>query len=98
MLLRLGIQAVLAAFAGAWLLLQITDIKPIFIYQVGERTFEVYPLKFIIAILLIMFALLDLIPYFNKLQFGKGKLPIGGVLSDFLADYQVSRGLCEVPF
>src|SRR5687768_9468372 len=68
-LLRFGIPAVIAAFAGAWLLLQITDLQPLFSYTISNRQFEVYTVKFIIAILLIFFALFDLIPYFSKLQF-----------------------------
>jgi len=75
--IRFGIPAIIAAFIGAWLLLQITDPKPLFSYSIGNRIFEVSLVKFIISILLIIFALIDLIPYFNKLQFGKDKLPIG---------------------
>ena len=74
-LLRFGIPAVVAAFISAWLLLHIPDIKPLFSYQVNGKTFEVYPVKFIISILLIIFASIDLIPFFNNLQFGKDKLP-----------------------
>src|SRR5688572_24064085 len=76
--LRFGIPAVLAAFAGAWLLLNIPDARPLFSYEISGKTFEVYPVKFIISILLIIFATIDLIPYFSKLQFGKDKLPVGG--------------------
>src|SRR5262245_21022526 len=65
--LRFGIPAVIAAFAGAWLFLQINELEPLFSYQVGGRTFEVYPVKFIISILLIVFALIDLIPWFARL-------------------------------
>ncbi len=82
-LIRFGIPAVLAAIAGALLLLNIPDLKPLFSYQISGRTFEVYPVKFIISFLLIFFAILDLVPFLNKLHFGKEKLPIGGVLSGF---------------
>ena len=53
-LLRFGVPAVLAAVAGAWLLLQITDWQPLFSYLLFGKTFEVFPVKFIIAILLII--------------------------------------------
>ncbi|WP_315816784.1 hypothetical protein [Paraflavitalea speifideaquila] len=98
MLLRFGIPAVAAAFAGAWLLLQITDLQPLFSYSISGRTFEVSPIKFIISILLIIFALIDLVPFFSKLRFGKEKLPIGGALSGFLAGYQVTRVLYAALF
>lgn len=95
---RFGIPAVIAAFIGAWLLLQITDLKPLFSYTVGDRLFEVSPMKFIISILLIIFALLDLIPYFNKLQFGKDKLPIGGALSGFFGGLSGNQGALRTAF
>lgn len=96
--LRFGIPAVIAAFIGAWLLLQITDLKPLFSYTIGDRLFEVSPVKFIISILLIIFALLDLIPYFNKLQFGKDKLPIGGALSGFFGGLSGNQGALRTAF
>lgn len=94
-LLRFGIPAVIAALAGAWLLLHIPDVKPLFVYDMFGRTFQVYPVKFIISILLIIFASIDLIPYFNNLQFGKDKLPIGGALSGFFGGLSGIREHCE---
>ena len=97
-LLRFGIPAVLAAFAGAWLLLQLTDVKPLFSYEIGSRKFEVFLVKFIISVLLIIFALIDLLPYFNKLQFGKDKLPIGGALSGFFGGLSGNQGALRTAF
>lgn len=81
--LRFGIPAVLAALLGSWLLLNITNWQPLFTYQLFGKTFQVFPVKFIISVLLILFASIDLIPYFSNLQFGKDKLPVGGALSGF---------------
>ncbi len=97
-LLRFGVPAVLAAVAGAWLLLQITDWQPLFSYSLFGKTFEVFPVKFIIAILLIVFALMDLIPYFSKLQFGKDKLPLGGALSGFFGGLSGNQGALRSAF
>jgi uncharacterized membrane protein YfcA len=97
-LLRFGIPAVIAAIVGSWLLLNITDLKPLFAYEMFGRTFEVYPVKFIISILLIIFASIDLIPYFNKLQFGKDKLPIGGALSGFFGGLSGNQGALRSAF
>lgn len=97
-LLRFGIPAVVAAFVGAWLLLQITDLKPLFSYQISEKIIEVYPVKFIISILLIFFAILDIIPFFNKLEFGKEKLPIGGILSGFFGGLSGNQGALRSAF
>ena len=96
--LRFGIPAVIAAFIGAWLLLQITDLKPLFAYEINGRTFEVSPVKFIISILLIIFAIIDLVPYFSKLQFGKDKLPVGGALSGFFGGLSGNQGALRSAF
>lgn len=97
-LLRFGIPAVVAAFAGAWLLLQVTGLQPLFSYSIGSKTFDVYPVKFIISFLLIFFAIVDLVPYLNKLQFSKDKLSIGGVLSGFFGGLSGNQGALRSAF
>lgn len=97
-LIRFGIPAVIAAFFGAWVLLHIPDVKPLFGYEMFGKTFEVYPVKFIISILLIIFASMDLIPFFSKLQFGKDKLPLGGVLSGFFGGLSGNQGALRTAF
>lgn len=97
-LIRFGIPAVLAAFLGSWLLLNISDLKPLFVYELAGRVFEVYPVKFIISIILIIFASFDLIPFFRDLQFGKEKLPLGGVLSGFFGGLSGNQGALRSAF
>jgi uncharacterized membrane protein YfcA len=97
-LIHFGIPAVIAALFGSWLLLNITDLSPLFSYQMFGRTFEVFPVKFIISVLLIIFATIDLIPYFSKLQFGKDKLPIGGALSGFFGGLSGNQGALRSAF
>ncbi|MDP2174718.1 MAG: sulfite exporter TauE/SafE family protein [Bacteroidota bacterium] len=97
-LMRFGIPAVIAAIVGSWILLNITDLQPLFSYDAFGKHFEVYPVKFIITILLIIFASIDLIPYFNTLQFGKNKLPIGGALSGFFGGLSGNQGALRSAF
>lgn len=97
-LIRFGIPAVIAAFIGAWVLLHIPDSQPLFDYTLFGKTFEVYPVKLIISVLLIIFATMDLIPYFNKLQFGREKLPLGGVLSGFFGGLSGNQGALRSAF
>jgi len=97
-LLRFGLPAVIAAIIGSWVLLNIPDAQPLFVYQMFGKTFEVFPVKFIISVLLIIFASMDLIPYFSKLQFGKDKLPIGGVLSGFFGGLSGNQGALRSAF
>jgi uncharacterized membrane protein YfcA len=97
-LLRFGIPAVVAAIIGSWLLLDITEWEPLFTYQLGERVISVYPMKFIVSVLLLIFALIDLIPYFSKLQFDKNKLPLGGALSGFFGGISGNQGALRSAF
>jgi uncharacterized membrane protein YfcA len=96
--LRFGIPAVIAAFVGAMLLLHIPNGNPLFSYGVNGKIFEVYPVKFIISILLILFATIDFIPYFSKLQFGKDKLAFGGALSGFFGGLSGNQGALRSAF
>ncbi len=97
-LIKFGIPAVVFAFIGAWILLHIPDAKPLFAYDIYGKTFEVYPVKFIISILLIIFASMDLVPYFQRLQFAKDKLPIGGALSGFFGGLSGNQGALRSAF
>jgi uncharacterized protein len=97
-LLRFGVPAVVSAFIGAWLLLQITDLHPLFSYNIGSKTIEVYPVKFIVSLLLLTFAIIELLPYFKHLQFNKNKLPIGGILSGFFGGLSGNQGALRSAF
>ncbi|HEY5405936.1 MAG TPA: TSUP family transporter [Ginsengibacter sp.] len=97
-LLRFGFPAILASFAGAWLLLKISNLSALYSYTIGSRLFEVTPVKFIIAILLIGFALLDLIPSLQRIQLNKNSLPIGGLLSGFFGGLSGHQGALRSAF
>lgn len=97
-LLRFGVPAVVFAVLGSWLLLNISDMQPLFAYDAFGRHFEVYPVKFTVSLLLIVFALMDLIPYFTRLQFGRDKLPLGGALSGFFGGLSGNQGALRSAF
>jgi hypothetical protein len=97
-LIRFGIPAVLAAFVGAWVLLQIPTSQVLYSYSAFGKLFEVSPLKFTMALLLAFFALLDLVPFLNGIQLGKKQLPIGGVLSGFFGGLSGNQGALRSAF
>jgi uncharacterized membrane protein YfcA len=97
-LLRFGIPAILASFAGAWLLLRITQMPALFEYQLFGRILEVTPVKLVVALLLLIFSLLEVIPSVQKIQFGREKLPIGGVLSGFFGGLTGIQGAVRSAF
>lgn len=97
-LIRFGVPAVIAAFVGSYILLQIPDADPLFSYCMAGKNFDVYPVKFLISILLIFFALMDLLPVFQKMQFGKKWLPIGGFLSGLFGGLSGNQGALRSAF
>lgn len=97
-LLRFGIPAVAAALLGAWVLLNITDLSPLFEYAINDKVFQVTPVKFAIAVLLIIFALMDIFPVFQKLKVRKKHLPLGGLLSGFFGGLSGHQGALRSAF
>ena len=97
-LLRFGIPAILASFIGAWLLLKITVLPSIFQYQIWGKEFEITPVKLIIAILLIIFSIIEIAPSIQKIQFDRNKLVVGGILSGFFGGLSGLQGAIRSAF
>lgn len=97
-LLRFGIPAVLASFVGAWLLMKITVLPTVAEYQLWGRVFEITPVKLVIALLLITFSILEILPSVQKIQFGRSKLFIGGILSGFFGGLSGIQGAIRSAF
>lgn len=97
-LLRFGFPAIFASFAGAWLLMQISGFQPLFSYHLGNKQFDVTPIKLMIAVLLLFFSLFEVIPRFQKIQFGKNKLMLGGILSGFFGGLAGIQGALRSAF
>lgn len=93
-----GIPAILAAFLGAWCLLTLSYPTPLVEYTFLGKKMAIHGIKLLIALLLIIFALMDLIPYFKKLQFGKKHLPLGGFLSGFFGGLSGNQGALRSAF
>lgn len=97
-LIYFGIPAVIASFLGAYILINITDLTPIYEYTIGERQFVITPVKLIISILLIGFAIIELLPFLKKLNFQKKHLPFGGFLSGFFGGLSGHQGALRTAF
>jgi len=97
-LIRFGIPAVIAAFIGAWVLVQIPTSQVLYSYSAFGKFVEVSILKFTMALLFAFFAVLDLVPFLNNIQFGKKQLPIGGVLSGFFGGLSGNQGALRSAF
>lgn len=97
-ILRFGIPAVLAAILGAYVLSMLTDMQPIYNYSISEKHFEIMPVKLTIAVLLVIFALFDVIPRLSALQFDSRYLPLGGLLSGFFGGLSGNQGALRSAF
>lgn len=97
-LIRFGIPAIFASFLGAWLLTGITEMPVLYSYYIGGSNFEVLPVNLIIGVLLVVFAILELIPAFKKLQFGEDKMIYGGLLSGFFGGLTGIQGAVRSAF
>ena len=92
------LMPVFASFAGAWLLMQISGFQPLLSYGLEGKQFEVTPVKLVIAVLLLFFSLFWILPRFQKIQFGKNKLILGGFLSGFFGGLTGIQGALRSAF
>lgn len=97
-LIYFGIPAVIAAFLGAFVLINITELPSIYAYTIGKQTFEITPVNLIIAIVLIVFAIIELLPFIKRLKFDTKHLPFGGVLSGFFGGLSGHQGALRSAF
>ncbi len=91
-LLRFGLPAVLAAFAGAGVLNWLGDIPPVFQYVAFGRELAVSPLKLVVGVLIIFFVILELSERFSKIELDQKWLPLGGVVSGFFGGLSGHQG------
>ena len=96
--LRFGIPSLLAAFVGAFVLSGISDAEALYEYTLGSEPFQIVPLKLTIGVLLIFFALFDIIPKLASLQFDKKYLVLGGFLSGFFGGLSGNQGALRSAF
>ena len=96
--LRFGIPAILASFAGAKSLLALSGMHPLFQYALGGKTFAVMPVKLVIAILMIVFALFEIVPRLAQLSFDRRYLTLGGLLSGFFGGLSGHQGALRSAF
>ena len=97
-LLRFGIPAIVAAFAGAELLLWLSDLAPVTSYVLGGRAFTVTPVKLVIALLMLGFAIIELSGRFQRASVSPRYLPVGGVVSGFFGGLSGHQGAFRSAF
>lgn len=96
--IQFGIPALIFALLGALLLDKITYATIIAEYTINNTVFQIKIMKSIVAILLIFFALFELLPKLKNLQFPKKYLPVGGILSGFFGGLSGHQGALRSAF
>ncbi|MES2862664.1 MAG: sulfite exporter TauE/SafE family protein [Bacteroidota bacterium] len=96
--LQFGLPALLFSFLGAFLLDKITNTNILTEYTLNNKLFQITLMKIIVAVLLIFFALFELLPKLKNLQFPEKYLPIGGILSGFFGGLSGHQGALRSAF
>ncbi len=96
--LKFGLPAIISSFAGAALLVTLTEINPITSYTLGKITIFITPVKLTISILMITFSILELLPKFKQIQFRENRLFVGGILSGFFGGLSGHQGALRSAF
>jgi len=95
---QFGLPAFLTAFAGAALLIVLTQQGFSFEYQWQGREFQVTAVKLVIACLIIFFLLADLLKLFDKVSVKGKHLVMGGLLSGFFGGLSGHQGAFRSAF
>jgi len=91
-LLKFGLPAVVAAFVGAALLSWLGEIQPLYEYEAFGRELQVFALKLVIGLLIILFVALELSPAFSTIALDRKWLPVRGVISGFFGGLSGHQG------
>jgi uncharacterized protein len=95
--LQFGLPAMLAAIAGAWLLSHLPTL-PLFSYVIANKDFHVSLLKTLIGILMLLFALFEILPSLKRWTVSPAWIPLGGLLSGFFGGLSGHQGALRSVF
>lgn len=97
-ILRFAFPGAVAALLGATLLNLFTNTPPLQTYTLGSQEHEITAVKLVVGVLIVFFALVELLPYFNRLAFERKYLPLGGLLSGFFGGLSGNQGALRSAF
>ncbi|MDX9721069.1 MAG: sulfite exporter TauE/SafE family protein [Myxococcota bacterium] len=96
--LRFGVPAIVAAFAGVYVLTLLSHLPELVSYSLFGAAAVITPLKLAMAVLMTFFAVFELHPRFAKLEIERRWLPLGGVLSGFFGGLSGHQGALRSAF
>lgn len=98
LVLMFGLPAIVSAFAGASALVYLSGFPELVTYQIGAIQAQITPIKLLMGFLMTVFALVELLPVFDKLSFKKKHLVFGGLLSGFFGGLSGHQGALRSAF
>lgn len=93
-----ALPAVVGAIAGALLLVWASRLPRVASYHTGTHACDITVVKLVVAVLIIAFALLELLPRFERLAFPARLAPLGGLLSGFFGGLSGHQGALRSAF
>jgi len=96
--LNFGLAAIPAAFAGAFLLVILSGWDKSLQFNLLGSDFLIQPVTAVIGIVMIFFALFEIIPRFKKITFDSSKLWLGGLISGFFGGLSGHQGAMRSAF
>jgi uncharacterized membrane protein YfcA len=96
--LRFGLPAAALSFVGALLLARLADLPALAHWSWAGRSHAVTPAGLVLGALIGVFAVLELTPALEQLQFGKRWLALGGALSGFCGGLSGHQGALRAAF
>lgn len=97
--LKFGLPAIAAAVLGALALGWIAGSSSSVTIEVNDVVwFEITPVKLVIGLLMIGFAVFELLPRFRSMKFGRRYLWLGGLLSGFFGGLSGHQGALRSAF
>ena len=95
---RFGLAALGGSLVGAWILGQLTQVAPLYVYRLHHQDHEITLVKLVIAILIIGFAIGELLPQRSQRTFAPHYLPLGGALSGLFGGISGHQGALRSAF
>lgn len=96
--IRFGLPAIVASFAGAGVLLWLAGLNPLFEYSLFGHRVQVMPVKLVVGVLLLVFSLVEFLPRFHNLSFSAQYMPVGGIVSGFFGGLSGTQGALRSAF
>lgn len=96
--IRFGLPAIVASIAGAWALVWLSGIAPVLTYSGFGRSIAVSPANLMIGVLLLAFAVHEMVPGSSKFSFAPRSMPLGGLLAGFVGGISGMQGAIRTAF